>query len=57
MRVLNGEKEGHCSTDDYVALNEATRLNEYAVNCPIYPWLAPFKPFEGWAPPASLPKS
>jgi hypothetical protein len=36
------------STLDYVKLNGAMRLGDYAVAFPNYPWLPPFKPFEGW---------
>ena len=46
--VKNGETKEHLNTRNYVPLREAMRLDEYAVAFPDYPWLVPFKPFEGW---------
>jgi hypothetical protein len=37
------------STNDYVKLLPAMKLDEYAVGLPFYPWLAPIKPFRGWS--------
>jgi hypothetical protein len=36
------------TTGDYVKLNSAMKLDQYAVAFPNYPWLSPFKPFDGW---------
>lgn len=36
------------STADYVKLNAAMKLDQYAIAFPNYPWLPPFKPFDGW---------
>lgn len=46
--VANGVKGDRFNTRDYVALREAMRLDEYAVDFPSYPWLAPITPFAGW---------
>jgi hypothetical protein len=51
--VANGVKGGgakgdHFTRRDYVALKGAMRLDEYAVDFPNYPWLAPVRPFAGW---------
>ncbi len=46
--VANDVRKKHFKTSDYVILREAMRLNEYAVGFASYPWLVPFKPFEGW---------
>jgi len=35
-------------TKDYVLLQEAMRLGDYAVGFPAFPWLSPLRPFEGW---------
>ena len=47
------------STNDYVLLAAALRLNEYEVTFPDYPWLAPFSPFRDWgltrAPSQEIP--
>ena len=45
-------------TKDYVLLQEAMRLGDYAVGFPAFPWLHPLRPFEGWdkaAPTKTLP--
>ena len=47
--VANGVSKNNFNTGDYVALREAMRLDEYAVNFPNYPWLAPLRPFDGWS--------
>ena len=39
----------HLTTSDYFKLNTAMKLDHYAVAFPNYPWLAPFKPYAGWA--------
>jgi hypothetical protein len=36
------------TTNDYVLLEPAMKLNDYAVDFPQYPWLAPISPFAGW---------
>jgi hypothetical protein len=46
--VANGAKGDRFTRRHYVALNDAMRLDEYAVAFPNYPWLAPVKPFAGW---------
>jgi hypothetical protein len=46
--VANGVRKKVFTTREYVVLREAMRLDEYAVAFPSYPWLEPFKPFEGW---------
>ncbi|WP_230629324.1 hypothetical protein [Sphingomonas sp. Leaf37] len=46
------------TTADYVKLEPALRLGDYAVEFPEYPWLSPIAPFRGWDasnPSASLP--
>jgi hypothetical protein len=53
--TANGVPSG--STNEYVKLLPAMKLNEYAVQLPHYPWL-PVKPFKGWdaaRPTKSLP--
>lgn len=67
--LASTEVEAHCkgvllangaraeTTNDYVKLNAAMRLNEYAIEFPYYPWLQAIKPFESWstgAPTKSL---
>lgn len=50
-------KKAPFTTQDYVVLCKAMRLDEYAVVFPSYPWIAPKKPFDGWnigAPTQSL---
>jgi hypothetical protein len=46
--VANGVTRDRFSTNDYVKLCAAMRLDSYAVSFPSYPWLAPVKPFAGW---------
>jgi hypothetical protein len=48
-RVLtaNGVNEPR-NTGDYVALQRAMRLNEYAISFTSYPWLDPLIPFATW---------
>jgi hypothetical protein len=46
--VANGINKDRFNTTDYVALKDAMRLNEYAVDFPNYPWLPPIKPFADW---------
>ena len=36
------------TTNHYVKLVAAMRLNEYAVSLPSFPWLDPIRPFEHW---------
>lgn len=49
--VANGVKVkgDRFTTYDYVELKDAMRLDEYAVDFPNYPWLAPIQPFAGWS--------
>jgi hypothetical protein len=47
--VANGLTKVRFNTFDYVMLRDAMRLDEYAVDFPIYPWLQPLKPFAGWS--------
>jgi hypothetical protein len=54
------EVEAHCkgvlianeargrSTEDYVKLLPAMKLDEYDIEMPYYPWVGPFNPFRGW---------
>jgi hypothetical protein len=46
--VANGVTKDRYSTRDYVALQDAMKLNEYAVSFPNYPWLDSHRPYEGW---------
>lgn len=46
--AANGSMRDRFSTNDYVKLCKAMRLDEYAVSFPNYPWLAPVRSFEGW---------
>lgn len=48
VMLANGVKKDRLNTMDYVALKDAMRLDEYAVDFPNYPWLAPISPFAGW---------
>jgi hypothetical protein len=43
-----GVTKDRYSTRDYVALQDATKLNEYAVSFPNYPWFDSHRPYEGW---------
>jgi hypothetical protein len=44
----NGVTKEHYTTNDYVALRAAMRLDDYAVAFPAFPWLEPICPFAGW---------
>jgi hypothetical protein len=44
----NGVKKRTCSTRDYVRLQPAMKLDEYAVRFPYYPWLEAIQPYKGW---------
>lgn len=44
----NGYCRNRYTTNDYVILNRAMLLDQYVVSLPHYPWLPPFKPFQGW---------
>jgi hypothetical protein len=46
--IANGATKERYDTRDYVALQEAMRLGEYAVAFPNYPWLEPHRPYNGW---------
>jgi len=45
--ILKANGAGGASTNEYVKLLPAMKLDEYAVRLPFYPWLAPIKPFQG----------
>jgi hypothetical protein len=47
--VANGITHKRLSTKDYVKLREPTKLDQYAVTFPSYPWLEAFKPYEQWS--------
>jgi hypothetical protein len=44
----NGVKKDRYSTNDYVHLLRAMKLDEYAVTFPSYPWLDAIEPYKGW---------
>jgi len=44
----SASKSGRLTTDDYVKLLPAMRLDEYAVKFTHYPWLEALAPFQGW---------
>ncbi len=44
----NGVQKDRFTSNDYVKLNSAMRLDEYAVCLSSYPWLPPIRPFKGW---------
>lgn len=46
--AANGMTRDRFSTNGYVMLCPAMRLDAYAVTFPNYPWLAPISPFAGW---------
>lgn len=46
--TANGLKKNHYSTNDYVKLKSAMKLDEYSVNFPGYPWLTAIRPFRDW---------
>lgn len=43
-----GANDNRFTTHQYVNLNAAMRLDEYAVEFPSYPWLPAISPFAGW---------
>lgn len=45
VKPLNGK---FYTTKDYVKLNKAMRLKDYAISLPHYPWLSEFRPFQSW---------
>jgi hypothetical protein len=46
--TANGVKKDRYSTNDYVTLLGAMKLDEYAVTFPSYPWLDALQPYKGW---------
>lgn len=44
----NGVTKERLNTKDYVQLQQAMRLGDYAISFPHFPWLEPFRPFAGW---------
>jgi hypothetical protein len=44
----NGVTKDRLSTNDYIRLLGAMKLDEYAVKFPSYPWLDAVQPFKGW---------
>jgi len=44
----NGYIKERYTTNDYVLLNRAMRLNEYGISISHYPWLKEFSPFSAW---------
>lgn len=46
--AANGIMGKKLSTNDYVKLRDAMKLDEYAIGFTEFPWLAAIKPFEGW---------
>jgi hypothetical protein len=46
--VANGVAQKRFTTNDYVRLVKAMRLDEYAVTFPNYPWLLALYPYKGW---------
>lgn len=46
--AANGVNKDRYSTQDYVALRRAMKLDEYSVTFPNYPWLEDISPFRGW---------
>lgn len=51
--ILKANGVDGTSTNDYIKLLSAMKLDEYAIALPFYPWLPPIKPFAGWS--ASAP--
>jgi hypothetical protein len=47
--VLKANRASGQSTNDYVKLLPAMKLNEYGVRLPFYPWLSTFSPFQDWS--------
>jgi hypothetical protein len=46
--TANGVKKTRYTTDDYVRLLPAMKLDEYEVKFPSYPWLRGLQPYKGW---------
>jgi hypothetical protein len=46
--VLKANNSSGSSTNDYVKLLPAMKLDEYALRLPYYPWLGPVMPFKNW---------
>jgi hypothetical protein len=46
--VANNFIKQQYNTNHYVLLQTAMRLGDYAIEFPSFPWLAPFRPFDGW---------
>jgi hypothetical protein len=46
--TANGMIKDRYSTQDYVVLRRAMKLDEYSVTFPNYPWLEDIAPFRGW---------
>ena len=46
--AANHYADDQYKTRDYVLLQEAMRLGDYAVGFPAFPWLDPLRPFENW---------
>ena len=46
--VANGLKRDRYTTNEYVSLMPAMKLDEYAVTFPCYPWLDAIYPFRDW---------
>lgn len=44
----NGTVKDRYTTVDYLSLRLAFKLDEFAIEFPKYPWLAPLAPFAGW---------
>jgi hypothetical protein len=44
----SGLKQARYDTRNYVKLQAAMRLSDYAVRFPAFPWLAPVRPYAGW---------
>jgi hypothetical protein len=56
--ILKANGAESTSTNDYVKLLSAMKLDEYAIFLSLSPWLEPIKPFGGWdcsSPTKSLP--
>lgn len=46
--ILKANGGGSSSTNDYVKLLPAMKLDEYAITLAFYPWLEPIRPFSTW---------
>jgi hypothetical protein len=44
----NGVAQERYTTNDYMSLRAAMRLDEYAITFPAFPWLEPMSPFKNW---------